>query len=257
MNDFETRFGGVRRLMSAPGLDRLRRSHVCVVGIGGVGSWAVEALARSGIGALTLIDLDDVCVSNVNRQIHALETEIGRPKIEVMARRVAAINPDCQVRPLHAFFTATNAAEILATPFDHVLDAIDSPSTKALLIASCRERGLPVTAVGGAGGRRDPTAVRVADLAFTTHDRLLAEVRSLLRGEFGFARGETPFGVDCVYSPEPLVYPRQDGSVCAEREPGSALRLNCGSGYGTACFVTGTFGFVAAGNVVQRIAGHG
>ena len=220
MNDYETRFAGVRRLLAAPGLERLRRAHVCVVGIGGVGSWAVEALARSGVGALTLIDLDDVCVSNVNRQIHALEGEIGRPKIDVMTRRVAAINPECKVQPRHAFFTAANAAEILETRFDHVLDAIDSPSTKALLIASSRERGIPVTTVGGAGGRRDPTALRVTDLALSSHDRLLAEVRSLLRGQFGFPRGETPFGVDCVYSPEPLIYPRQDGSVCPEREPG-------------------------------------
>ena len=255
MSDYEARFGGVSRLFSAEGLERLRRAHVCVVGIGGVGSWAVEALARSGVGALTLIDLDDICVTNVNRQLHAVESEVGSTKVDAMARRVTAINPECNVRPVHAFFTEASATEILSPRFDYVLDAIDSPSKKGLLIASCRERGIPIFVVGGAGGRRDPTALKVSDLAFSTHDRLLAAVRSQLRSDFGFPRGEKKrFGVDCVYSSEPAVYPHVDGTVCEKPEPGTNLRLDCESGYGTACFVTGAFGFVAAGYVVQQIA---
>src|SRR5512138_3639115 len=126
MDKNSRRFGGIRRLFSEPGAERLRLAHVCVVGLGGVGSWAVEALARSGIGTLTLVDLDDICVSNVNRQIHALDGAIGQPKAEAMARRVRAINPECTVHPLHAFFTESNANEILQTRFDYVLDAIDS-----------------------------------------------------------------------------------------------------------------------------------
>src|SRR6266496_636245 len=157
MGDYEVRFGGIRRLFAADGLERLRRAHVCVVGLGGVGSWAAEALARSGIGALTMVDLDDVCVSNVNRQLQALTSEIGRPKVEAMAQRARAINPDCAVHALHAFFSAANAGEILETRFDYVLDAVDRPEKKSLLIASCRERAIPVMVVGGAGGRRDPT----------------------------------------------------------------------------------------------------
>jgi tRNA A37 threonylcarbamoyladenosine dehydratase len=256
MSNYETRFGGVSRLFAAEGLERLRRSHVCVIGIGGVGSWAVEALARSGVGTLTLVDLDDICVTNVNRQLHAVEGEVGNTKIDAMARRVAAINPECSVRPVHAFLTEASAAEILGPRFDYVLDAIDSPSKKCLLIAACRERGIPVFVVGGAGGRRDPTALKISDLAFSTHDRLLAAVRSQLRGDFGFPRGEKkPFGVDCVYSTEPAVYPQADGTVCEKPEPGASLRLDCESGFGTACFVTGTFGFVAAGYVVRHIAG--
>src|SRR5215471_8580091 len=133
------RFGGVGRLFGDEGLERLRRSHVAVIGLGGVGSWAVEALARSGVGELTLVDLDDVCISNVNRQLHALDGELGKPKVEVMARRVQAINPDCQVHALHAFFLKSNAEQILKTRFDAVIDAIDSPSRKAVLIALCRE----------------------------------------------------------------------------------------------------------------------
>ena len=254
MSDYDARFGGLRRLYSADGLERLRRAHVCVVGLGGVGSWAVEALARSGIGALTLVDMDDVCVSNVNRQLHALGAEIGRPKVEVMAGRALSINPECAVHPLHTFFTASNAADILRTRFDYLLDAVDSPARKCLLITTCRAQGIPVMVAGGAGGRRNAAGLKVADLAFSSHDPLLQQVRSTLRAEFGYPRGTEPFGVDCVFSSEQVVYPRQDGSVGDRREPGFKARLDCDSGYGTACFVTGTFGFVAAGHIVGKIA---
>jgi tRNA A37 threonylcarbamoyladenosine dehydratase len=256
MKDYDARFSGISRLFGVEGSRRLHRAHVCVVGIGGVGSWAVEALARSGIGALTLVDLDDICVSNVNRQIHALDGAIGHPKAEAMARRVRTINPSCAVHPLHAFFTESNADEILKPRFDYVLDAIDSISKKCLLIAKCREKGIPVFVVGGAGGRRNPTALHISDLAHSSHDRLLTQVRSTLRGEHGFPRGEKAFGIDCVYSRERLLYPRSDGTVCAQREPNTALRLDCESGYGTACFVTGAFGFAAAGHIVEKIAGQ-
>lgn len=255
MTNYEARFGGIRRLFGMAGQDRLRRAHVCVVGIGGVGSWAVEALARSGVGELTLVDLDDVCISNVNRQLHAITGEFGKPKIEVMAERVRVINPDCSVHPLHCLFTAKTGEQILATKYHAVLDAIDSPSLKALLIAGCRERAIPIVTTGGAGGRRDPTALRVADLAHTTHDALLQATRKILRAEHDFPRGEQQFNISCVYSPEAPVFPASDGTVCAKPEPGSNLRLDCRSGYGTACFVTGAFGFAAAAQVVQIIVG--
>jgi tRNA A37 threonylcarbamoyladenosine dehydratase len=251
--NYEARFGGIRRLFGVSGQERLRQAHVCVVGIGGVGSWAVEALARTGVGAITLVDLDDVCISNVNRQLHAVTGEFGKPKVEVMAQRVLAINPDCQVHALHSLFTKTTADELLATRYDGLLDAIDSPSLKALLLARCRERGIPVVTTGGAGGRREPTALRADDLARTTHDALLQATRKILRAEFGFPRGEKKFGVPCVYSPEAQVFPARDGSVCDQPEPGSNLRLDCRSGYGTACFVTGAFGFAAAAEVVKCI----
>lgn len=252
---YEARFGGIGRLFSAAGMEKLRRAHVCVVGLGGVGSWAVEALARSGVGELTLVDLDDVCIRNANRQLHAVEGELGKPKVEVMARRVLAINPECRVHPLHAFFLKSNASEILQTKFAAVLDAIDSPSRKALLIALCREEAINIVATGGAGGRRDPTAIEVIDLALSSHDRLLQQVRTLLRRRHAFPRGQRPFGVECVVSREPVVYPAKDGSVCAVRTGESDLRLDCEHGYGTASFVTGAFGFVAASRIVQAIAG--
>jgi tRNA A37 threonylcarbamoyladenosine dehydratase len=254
MSDFVDRFGGVARLLGAGALERLRAAHVCVVGLGGVGSWAVEALARSGVGHLTLVDQDDVCVSNINRQLPALSSTIGRPKAAVLAARVADINPAAQVHAREEFFTAATAGDLLAPRFDAVLDAIDSPSLKARLIAGCRARGRPVVCVGGAGGRRDPTQIRVADLAFTSRDPLLAGVRGHLRRDHGFPRGDAPFGVDCVFSTEPLIYPEsstEGAPAAAEAAGGSA----CERRFGALCFVTGAFGFVAAAQVAAKLAG--
>src|SRR5208282_3108152 len=186
MSDFETRFGGIARLYGRSGLEKLRAARVCVVGVGGVGTWAAEALARSGVGALTLVDLDEVCASNINRQLHALTGTVGRAKVEVMAERIRAINPECRVTAEPKFFNEQSAAELLGPRFDFVLDAIDSVTNKVLLLAGCRQRNLPVVACGGAGGRRDGTRVRTADLDLVSHDRLLAEVRKKLRKEFHF-----------------------------------------------------------------------
>ena len=256
LSDTADRFIGIKRLFSAQGLERLRRAHVCVVGIGGVGSWVAEALARSSVGRLTLVDLDEICVSNINRQLHALDATIGQSKVEVMAARVHAINPGCEVSPRLEFFTEKTAQQILAPDPDLVVDAIDSVANKCRLIALARSRGIPVVTSGGAGGRRDPAQVRVADLAFTEHDRLLQKVRERLRKEHGFPTGRDPFGVDCVYSPEPPVFPQEDGSVCATKDAetvSNGPRLNCEAGLGSASFVTGTFGFLAAGRAIERI----
>jgi tRNA A37 threonylcarbamoyladenosine dehydratase len=255
-DDFAARFGGVARLYGRAGLERLRAAHVAIVGVGGVGSWIVEALARSGVGALTLIDLDDVCVTNVNRQLPALDGQIGRPKIQVLAERVRAIQPGCRVEPVAEFFTAATAAELLAPRYDFVVDAIDKLTNKCLLIAGCRERGLPVLTMGGAGGKRDGTAVRVADLSHTEHDEMLRQVRRKLRRDFGFPRDlHQKFGIPCVYSPEKPMYPWADGTCSLEPEPGDeSLTLDCASGFGSAAFVTGAFGLAAAGEIVRRIA---
>lgn len=253
-SDYETRFSGIGRLYGRAGWERLRRAHVCVVGVGGVGSWAVEALARSGVGTLTLIDLDEVCLSNTNRQLPALAGNIGRTKVEVLAARVGGINPECVVHQAVQFFTPSTADQLLAPSFDYVLDAIDSVANKALLIASCRAKRLPIVTVGAAGGKRDATAIKVSDLAQATHDRLFQKIRKILRVDFGFPENpKINFEVDAVFSTEPVTYPQPDGTVCGTRDPGSELRLNCESGYGTATFVTGTFGFVAAGRIVQML----
>jgi tRNA A37 threonylcarbamoyladenosine dehydratase len=255
MTHYESRFGGISRLFGKDGAERLRQAHVAVVGIGGVGSWGAEALARSGVGRITLLDLDDVCISNTNRQLHALTGSFGRPKVEVMAERLRAINPDGQVHARQEFFLKSNAEAILADGFDYVLDAIDQISVKCLLIARCRERKIPIITAGGAGGRRDPTAIEVADLAFSCNDRLLSEVRKVLRTRHGFPRGEKKFGVECVFSRELPVFARPDGSVCAQRGAGADLRIDCNRGLGTASFVTGSFGFAAAARIVRKLAG--
>jgi tRNA threonylcarbamoyladenosine dehydratase len=245
MNDDDLRFGGLSRLYGAGGLQRLLQASVCVVGLGGVGSWAAEALARSAVGHITLVDLDDVCVSNVNRQLHALDGAFGRPKVDVMAERIHAIHPACRVRAIAAFFTETTAEEILKTRFDYVLDAIDQAANKSLLIARCRQNEIPIVTVGGAGGRQNPTAIDLADLAQTSHDALLRQVRQKLREDHGFPRDpKTPFGVPCVFSAEPAAAPAE----------GCGGRVTCDNGYGTASFVTGTFGLVAASCVVSKIA---
>jgi tRNA A37 threonylcarbamoyladenosine dehydratase len=252
--NFETRFGGIARLYGRRGLEKLRAAHVCVMGIGGVGTWAAEALARSGLGSLTLVDLDEVCASNINRQLHALTETVGRPKVEVMAERIRAINPECQANAEQKFFNEQTAAGLLAPKFDFVLDAIDSVTNKVLLLAGCRERKLPVVACGGAGGRRDGTQVRTADLANVSHDRLLAEVRRKLRKELLFPADGSAMGVACVFSAEPPVFAQPDGSVCENRAVvPDGTRLNCNGGLGSAAFVTGAFGFAAAGLAVRKI----
>jgi tRNA threonylcarbamoyladenosine dehydratase len=257
-DDYLQRFGGIGRLFGAAALPRLQAAHVCVVGVGGVGSWTVEALARSGIGALTLVDLDDVCVTNVNRQLPALDGQIGRPKVAVLAERVAAINPACQVTTVQEFFTAASADRLLAAPFDYVVDAIDRMSNKALLIASARARGRRVLTVGVAGGKRDATQIQAGDLGDAFSDELLRQVRKKLRRDHGFTHGTTKgkmkFDVRCVWSTEPPIYPWADGTCAAVPEPGSNLAMDCESGFGSAVFVTGAFGLVAAGEVVRELA---
>ncbi len=248
---FNERFAGMERLVGEGSARRIARSHVAVIGVGGVGSWVAEALARSGIGALTLVDMDDVCESNFNRQIHAVESEIGRPKVEAMARRIGQIHPECRVTTEHRFFSASTASELLDPGFDCVVDAIDSLRNKILLIRECRSRGIPLIVSGGAGGKSDPTRVRIVDLSRTEHDPLIQKLRKELRRKHGFPRDlRRKFGIPCVYSDEPSITP----DVCSSPEGASSLKLDCESGYGTACFVTGAFGFAVASWVIRILA---
>jgi len=253
--DYAQRFGGLGRLYGTAGLPRLKAAHVCVVGVGGVGSWVVEGLARSGIGAITMIDLDDVCLTNVNRQLPALDGNIGRPKVEALADRIRLINPHCRITTAGEYFTAKTTDRLLATRYDWVVDCVDLMSNKALLIAACTQRGLRVLTVGAAGGRRDATRIRVSDFGDAHGDELLRQVRKKLRRDYGFAKGEgNHYGIPCVSTQEQPVYPRADGTCSPEPEEGSNPRLDCATGFGTAVFVTGAFGFVAAGEIVRLIA---
>ncbi len=253
-HDYQTRFGGVARLLTEEGLARLRAAHVMVVGLGGVGSWTAEALARSGVGRLTLVDLDEICLTNTNRQLHALDGKIGGAKAEAMAARARAINPVIEVDPVQEFYSQSNSEALLSRGASCVVDAIDNGNTKAHLLATCRERDIPAVTCGGAGGRSDPTRLRVADLSRTHNDTLLHLVRKKLRQIYGFPRGKRKFGIPTVFSEEPITYSWSDGSVCAEREPGGDAGVNCNSGLGTAAWVTGAFGLTVAGEVVKLLA---
>lgn len=245
--EFERRFGGVERLYGDSALTALAAAKVCVVGVGGVGSWAVEALARSAIGQITLIDMDHVAESNVNRQLPAIEPEFGRPKVQVLRERIQVINPGCRVETVEEFVTADNLDALIDADNHWVLDCIDSFRVKAALIAFCRRRGQSVITAGGAGGQRDATRVRVSDLRKTEQDPLLARTRRLLRQEYGFpSNPKRRFNVPCVWSDEPQAAP---AGACG---PGLEGSLNC-AGFGACMPVTATFGLAAAGYVIDRI----
>lgn len=253
------RFGGIGRLYGTAALPRLHSAHVAVIGLGGVGSWTVEALARSGIGALTLIDMDDVCITNTNRQLPALASTLGQTKAAVLAARVAEINPECQVQAVPEFLLESNAGRLLAPGFTCLVDAVDSTPVKALLIAQARERNLPIVVSGSAGGRRDPTQVKTADLGQSGADPLLQQVRRRLREEHGFPKSPDGrpmhWGVPCVFSMEKALYPQPDGTCSTQREQGTeaGLRLDCAAGFGAATAVTGTFGFTLAAEVLRML----
>ncbi|EKU25102.1 tRNA threonylcarbamoyladenosine dehydratase [Xanthomonas graminis] len=251
------RFAGIDRLYGRGTIERLAQCRVAVVGMGGVGSWVVEALARSAVGHLTLIDADDICVSNTNRQLPALQGQYGRNKARAMAERCVAINPAIAANAVEAFLTPTNIAELLGGGFDLVIDACDSFRVKVEAIAWCRRRKLPLLTVGSAGGRTDPTLVRIRDVSRTEHDAMLALIRKKLRGEFNFPKNpQRYFGVPAVYSLENVRYPQADGSVCGLRPqlgPDAALNLDCGAGLGAATHITGAFAFAAAGKALEML----
>ncbi|HEX5754725.1 MAG TPA: tRNA threonylcarbamoyladenosine dehydratase [Arenimonas sp.] len=253
----QQRFGGIDRLYGHGTLQQLAQRRVCVVGLGGVGSWLVESLVRSGVGHLTLIDADDICVSNSNRQLQAHEGNFGRMKGEALAERCRAINPGVEVEVVQAFLTPTNLSELLDRRFDLVLDACDSFRSKVELIAWCRRRKLPLVVSGSAGGRIDPTQVRVRDLSRTEHDALLALIRKKLRQEFNFPKNpDRYFGVPAVYSLENVRYPQADGTVCGLRpklDSDAALKLDCGAGLGAATHITGAFAFAMAGKALELL----
>ncbi len=252
--DQERRFGGIARLYGEASLGLFSRASVCVVGVGGVGSWAAEALARSGIGNITLIDLDHVAESNMNRQIQALEQTLGQAKVVALAERIGEINPACRVEPVEAFIDDTNLSDLLPGRHDYVLDCIDAYRTKGALIAHCRRGRQRLVTVGGAGGQVDPLQIRLADLSRAVHDPLLAKTRKLLRREYGFPRNpKRRFDVPCVFSMEQQRYPSGDGSVCRQKPDVSLQGLNCG-GYGAVMTVTATFGLVAVSHVLQRLS---
>jgi len=249
-------FGGIERLYGKQQLIWLQQAHICIIGIGGVGSWAAEAIARSGVGQITLYDLDDICITNTNRQIHALQPTIGMSKVLVMAERIQEINPACLVNPMQAFITQENLRDELNDQFDMVIDAIDSVNSKTALIAHCKRNKIPLIVAGGAGGQTDPRLITTGDLAKTIHDPLLSKVRNQLRTSYNFSKNpQRKFGIEAVYSTEQPVYPKSDGSVCqAKREMADgSTRMDCASGFGAATMVTASFGLMAAARAVDKL----
>lgn len=243
------RFGAIGRLYGEAAWRRFAAAHVAVVGIGGVGCWAAEALARSAIGRLTLIDLDMVAESNVNRQIHACDGEFGKAKVSAMEQRIRSINPACVVEEIEDFVTPENVDALFASPFDYVIDAIDQVRSKTAMIACAKRRSLPLITAGGAGGKSDPTRIGIADLALTVQDPLLSKVRARLRKEHAFTRvAGKKFGVPAVFSSEPLRTP-----TTAEGCQVVTGGLHCG-GFGSSVCVTATFGLLAAGEVLRHLA---
>lgn len=239
------RFGGVARSYGPVAATRIGAAHAVVVGIGGVGSWAAEALARCGIGRLTLIDLDHVAESNINRQIHALDATLGAAKVAVMAARIADISPATRVDAMEAFIDPGNVAQCVANEADVVIDAIDSPRSKAALIALCRQRGQPVVVCGAAGGRLDPLALRRADLSVVRGDALISAVRARLRRDHGFARDpHISFEVEAIWSPAPA------GAMAPNAGAGAPLAC---AGYGSTVMVTASMGFAAAARAIDHI----
>lgn len=259
------RFDRAARLFTEPGLHRLMGSRVVVFGMGGVGSFSAESLARSGVGELVLVDFDDVCVTNANRQLHALRGNIGKKKVEVMAERLRAIHPTSTVTPIARFYDAASSDELLEGRIDHVVDAIDNMTAKAHLVAACLARKIPIVSSMGAAARLDPTRIRVADLAETERDPFARALRKMLRKSHDLViERDRPLGVPAVYSeeeplePAPVSYDEGKGFVCVCPNKDNGLhscerrsRID-----GSASFVTGAFGLAAASVVVRALAGR-
>lgn len=253
--NYNERFGGIRRLYGSEAAAIIKNLHVCVIGLGGVGSWAVEALARSGVGRLTLIDYDEVHEGNINRQLPALGNTLGRKKFAVLAERVAEINPECRCTVIDDFVTLRNLDECLSKTrgYDYVIDAIDRIRLKAAIIYYCKRNKIPIITTGGAGGLTDPTQIQIADLTRTYNDPLAAKVRGQLRKEYGYtATPKRYFGVECVFSSQHPVYPKEDGTVSTQKPGIHGISLDCRLGYGAASFVTAAFGFTAAARVINK-----
>jgi tRNA A37 threonylcarbamoyladenosine dehydratase len=244
--DVARRFGGVSRLYGAGGLAKLKAMHLCIIGVGGVGSWAAEAIARNAVGTITLIDLDNIAESNVNRQLHAVDGAFGIAKVTAMADRIRLINPSAIVNEIEDFVTIENVHEMLNRNFDGVIDCTDDAKAKAAIAAFCQQKNIPLVMIGAAGGRLDATRIKQADLSQVSHDKLLAKVRNLLRRDYGFAKADIAnnkpekLGIQCVYSDEAVTQPDR---VCETRDT-AITGLNC-AGYGSSVCVTAPFGFAA------------
>jgi len=243
----KARFGGIERLFGAAQLSQLQNSHVAIVGVGGVGCWSAEMLARAGVGQITLIDADELCVTNINRQIHALDSTVGQSKVQTMAKRIQDINPACKVNCYETFFMASNTDELLIE-YDFLIDAIDSHKHKVILLVECRRRKIPVVTCGGVGGKTDLARILTADLVKTRGDPLLRKVRKEMRNNHGL-KNTKKFKIHAVFLDQDMTLPKVDAEV------ETSLKLDCDSGYGTSPMVISSLGIRAADLVIKKLIG--
>ena len=255
-DSLQRRFSGVPRIYGDVAFERFKQAHICIIGLGGVGSWVVEALARSAIGSMTLVDLDNVAESNINRQLQANSDNLGKAKTTALHERILSINPDCKITEIEDFISTENQAEILNQNYDWVIDCIDNFRTKASLIHYCRRHKIKLLTIGGAGGMTDPTKINIVDLSRSCQDPLLSKVRKLLRQDYNFPSNPARrFNVPCVYSEGHLKYPDGKGSITTNKPSGAAASgLNCAGGFGSSVCVTAPFGFYAASYVLTKLS---
>lgn len=249
---YDYRFGGIHRLYGKSQSLQLKEAHVLVVGLGGVGSWVVEALARTGVGELTLMDFDDICITNTNRQIHAITGNVGHLKTQALRQRVTKINPDCKVNLLEDAYSLDKNDLVFSKKYTVVVDAIDTSLIKFHLVKTCKQHNISVVVVGSAGGRKDPTQIKVADLSKSREDNLLSILRKDLRRKANFAR-KGSMGVSCVFSMEKPVYPLGEDCISNSKPEDFKKPLDCATGFGTATHITGTFGFMASYQAIELI----
>ncbi len=252
----QQRFAGLERVYGRLTLNTFKSAHICIIGLGGVGSWAVEALARSAIGTFTLIDLDNVAASNINRQIQALDQTIGMPKTTALSERIKSINPNCTINEIEDFINQDNIRYLIADDFTYVIDCTDDFRVKAPLCAYCKRQKIKLVVTGGAGGQTNPGKITLVDLSRTENDPLLAQTRRLLRKKYGFPRNlKRRFDIPCVYSLEQPVYPAGNGLTTFDKSQSSSTTgLNCSQGLGSAVTVTASFGMFAAAHVLNSMA---
>lgn len=248
------RFGGLARLYGQDALQALANAHFAVIGLGGVGTWAAEALARSGVGELTLIELDDVCITNTNRQSHAMVSNLGRSKNQVISQRLLDINPELIIHSVEDFIDEHNMKDVIGKQHHVVIDAMDAAHIKARLVAYCLAIKVRLVTVGSSGGKRDLRRITADDLGRAYADPMLQKIRTQLYRHHNFARDKNrKFRVDAIYSDEQMVYPKPDGSVCMDKQfLQEGVKLDCAGGFGSSVMVTGTFGFMAATRAIER-----
>ena len=253
-DNYLQRFGGIARLYGQDGLEALSQAHFFVIGLGGVGSWVAEALARSGIGEISLMDMDDICITNTNRQLPATQSQIGQSKVETLSKRLLDINPEIIIHPIEDFLDTENLKDYIGKQHDFVIDAIDATNVKSATAAYCSAIKVPLITIGSAGGKSDPRMVTSDDLNRTTNDPMLGKVRQQLYKKHKFSRDKNrKFRIEAVFSTEQAIFPKPDGQICQQKSAmQEGVKLDCAGGFGASTMLAGTMGFVATDRAIKK-----